>query len=127
MVIDNLDGLRHTAPIRRIIGDPAYPVFVAPSTALTLTARAYRGTTLGAGTVGTVTFGSACHALNFFNKSSSADVEISLDATTWLPTGANGNWALTPPGAYASSAISKLYHRKNTAGTSDYGIQSWED
>lgn len=126
MVIDNLDGLRNTAPVRRIIGDPAYPIYVAPSTALTLTPRAYRGVTLGAGTVGTITFTGACHGFNYFNRSSATDTELSFDATTWLPINANGNWAMLPPGAYASAPITKIYNRKTGAGTTDYAIQAWE-
>lgn len=125
MVIDNPNNFQ--APYRRVLGEPAYPIYVEPGESLVLAPKAYRGTTIGLGTVGTLTFGSACHAFNFFNQSSSTAVEISFDATTWLPLGANGNWEMAPPGAYASQSITEIYHRKTTSGTSNWAVQSWEE
>ena len=88
----------------------------------------YTGTTeAGSAAVGTLLFTGACHAFNFFNKSSYTTVEFSLDGTVWLPMGAYGNWTIEAPGGFLNAApFTELYHRRRAAGGSDWAVSAWE-
>jgi len=107
------------------------PILTAPAGAAGVTGGltfvGYTGTTIGSGTVGTISFTGAAQSFNFFNFSSSTAVSISADGVTWLPLGSNGNWPVEAPGGFANAApFTELYHKKTTSGSSNFAVAAWE-